>query len=130
MACTGGDHVNRDAPGRAGWSCLPSVAKTAPTGPHWVYEITHDGYRLLVRKQADRCVSIRADSTKRFLRIADAVRRLKVTSIMIDGEGIICRPDGSLTSTCCIRKEHNATGTLCAFDPLEHDGDDVRLRPQ
>lgn len=30
--------------------CLPTVAPRAPIGPGWVYEIKHDGYRLMVRK--------------------------------------------------------------------------------
>jgi bifunctional non-homologous end joining protein LigD len=29
--------------------CIPAVAKAPPTGPAWVHEIKHDGYRLRVR---------------------------------------------------------------------------------
>jgi bifunctional non-homologous end joining protein LigD len=31
--------------------CLPSAAK-APSGPDWVHEIKHDGFRILARKDA------------------------------------------------------------------------------
>jgi ATP-dependent DNA ligase len=30
--------------------CLPSPADRPPTGPEWVHEIKHDGYRLMVRR--------------------------------------------------------------------------------
>jgi hypothetical protein len=34
--------------------CLPTISRTVPTGPQWVYEIKHDGFRFLAvrhRKQ-------------------------------------------------------------------------------
>jgi bifunctional non-homologous end joining protein LigD len=34
--------------------CLPTAAKRPPAGPQWVYEIKHDGYRLIVRKTGER----------------------------------------------------------------------------
>jgi bifunctional non-homologous end joining protein LigD len=30
--------------------CLPSSAERPPTGPDWVHEIKHDGYRLMARR--------------------------------------------------------------------------------
>jgi ATP-dependent DNA ligase len=30
--------------------CIPTLAAEPPTGPDWVYEINHDGYRLIVRR--------------------------------------------------------------------------------
>jgi ATP-dependent DNA ligase len=32
--------------------CLPTRAAVAPSGPQWVHEIKHDGYRLMVRRTA------------------------------------------------------------------------------
>jgi bifunctional non-homologous end joining protein LigD len=29
--------------------CIPSRAPKPPSGPDWVHEIKHDGYRLIVR---------------------------------------------------------------------------------
>jgi bifunctional non-homologous end joining protein LigD len=29
--------------------CLPSPGEQPPTGPDWVHEIKHDGYRLMAR---------------------------------------------------------------------------------
>jgi hypothetical protein len=30
--------------------CLPSSAEHPPSGPGWIHEIKHDGYRLMVRR--------------------------------------------------------------------------------
>jgi ATP-dependent DNA ligase len=32
--------------------CLPSPAERPPSGPGWVHEIKHDGFRLMVRRDA------------------------------------------------------------------------------
>ena len=32
--------------------CLPSPGERPPTGPGWVHEIKHDGYRLMARRDA------------------------------------------------------------------------------
>ena len=34
--------------------CLPSKAAQPPSGPLWVHEIKHDGYRLTVRRDGSR----------------------------------------------------------------------------
>src|SRR5579859_6741625 len=112
--------------------CLPPSTNEAPSGPDWVYEIKHDGYRLMVRKQDDRVrIYTRrgADWTKRFPRVVEAVRKLKVSSILLDGEGVIRRPDGLADFDLLHSKENNEQVTLCAFDLLEHDGNHVQLRP-
>jgi bifunctional non-homologous end joining protein LigD len=38
------------APPRTIEPCLPSPADRPPTGPEWVHEIKHDGYRLMARR--------------------------------------------------------------------------------
>jgi bifunctional non-homologous end joining protein LigD len=30
--------------------CLPSPAERPPTGPGWIHEIKHEGYRLMTRR--------------------------------------------------------------------------------
>ena len=32
--------------------CLPSPAKAPPSGPDWLHEIKHDGFRILARRDA------------------------------------------------------------------------------
>src|SRR5262245_16004799 len=34
--------------------CLPTLARTVPTGPQWVHEIKHDGFRFICRRDGDR----------------------------------------------------------------------------
>src|SRR5213076_2448271 len=32
--------------------CLPSPAKVPPSGPDWLHEIKHDGFRILARRDS------------------------------------------------------------------------------
>ena len=32
--------------------CLPSPAKASPSGPGWLHEIKHDGFRILARRDS------------------------------------------------------------------------------
>jgi bifunctional non-homologous end joining protein LigD len=34
--------------------CIPTRALKPPTGPDWVHEIKHDGYRLMVQRDGAR----------------------------------------------------------------------------
>jgi hypothetical protein len=34
-------------------ACLPRKAKEPPSGPGWIHEIKHDGFRILARKDGD-----------------------------------------------------------------------------
>jgi hypothetical protein len=80
---------------------LPTISRTVPTGAGWAYEIKHDGFRFICRRDGDRVrmFSRRGhDWTDRVPRIADALTALKVTSITIDGEGVAVR--GSTLAYC------------------------------
>src|SRR5690242_10177149 len=77
--------------------CLPTLAHKVPLGPEWVYEVKHDGYRLMVRK-ADGKVRIYtrngADWTHRFPAIATAAAKTKARSFLLDGEGVVVGRSG------------------------------------
>jgi bifunctional non-homologous end joining protein LigD len=112
--------------------CLPSPAKLPPSGPGWIHEIKHDGFRILARKDA---VSVRLITragngfSSRFPFIAIAVRELPVRSCLIDGEAIVCDEDG-LAVFDLIRRHGTVTNAEhCAFDLLELDGRDLRREP-
>src|SRR5215469_16314698 len=100
--------------------CLPSPAKVPPSGPGWLHEIKHDGFRILARHNAAGIRLItRAgnDFSYRFPSIATAVAKLP--------EAIVCDENG-LAVFDLIR--HHGTGdqaVLCAFDLLE----DLRWTP-
>ena len=35
-------------------SCLPTLGHAVPTGSQWAYEIKHDGFRFICRRDGDR----------------------------------------------------------------------------
>jgi bifunctional non-homologous end joining protein LigD len=112
--------------------CLPTIAKQPPTGPDWVYELKHDGYRLLVRRQdTDVRVYSRngANFTERFPRIVEAVRKLRVKSVLLDGEGIVYNGKGMPDFRLLHGKQNDEAAQLIAFDLLQLDGDDLRSSP-
>ena len=56
--------------------CLPTHGRSVPTGPQWAYEIKHDGYRFICRRDGERVrvFSRRGnDHTDRAPAIADAL---------------------------------------------------------
>src|SRR5262245_49664270 len=112
--------------------CLPTLAQTVPAGPQWAYEIKHDGFRFICRRDGDRVrvFSRRGnDFTDRVPRIAGALAKLRVKSATIDGEGVVCRPDG-VTDFDRLRAAVGRLGSrdafLYALDVLEIDGEDLR----
>ena len=102
-----------------------------PAGPQWAYEIKHDGLRFICRREGDRVrvFSRRGhDWTDRVPSIAAALQKLRVKSITIDGEGVVCGPDGvsdfDLLGAAVSRKGSRAA-FLYAFDLRELDGVDL-----
>ena len=94
-----------------------------------MYELKHDGYRLLIRKTG---VDIRiysrrgADFTKRFPRLVEAARRLRATSAVLDGQGIVYDQHGMPDFDLIHSKEYDREVSLVAFDLLELDSEDLR----
>ena len=73
--------------------CRPTKAAQPPSGPLWVHEIKHDGYRLMVRRDGSRvrCFTRNGhDWADRFPAIIYAAQHLKAQSFLIDGEAVIC----------------------------------------
>jgi ATP-dependent DNA ligase len=112
--------------------CLPSRAERPPSGPKWLHEIKHDGFRILAQRNANgvRLYTRNGyDFADRFPQIVEAVSKLKVRSCFIDGEAIVV--DGRGLSAFDLlrswRLDHAAV--LCAFDLIELDGKDLRRVP-
>jgi bifunctional non-homologous end joining protein LigD len=112
--------------------CLPTLGHTVPTGPHWAYEIKHDGFRFICRREGDRVrvFSRRGnDYTDRVPTIAKALAALLVKSVTLDGEGVVCREDG-VSDFDRLRTAVGRMGSrdafLYAFDLLEINGTDLR----
>jgi bifunctional non-homologous end joining protein LigD len=112
--------------------CLPSPADSPPTGPDWVHEIKHDGYRLMARRDS---VGIRLltrnghDWADRYPAIVEAVNRLKTRSCLIDVEAVACDENGLAVFERLRYQRDDRSVFLFAFDLLELNGQDLRREP-
>jgi ATP dependent DNA ligase-like protein len=112
--------------------CLPSSAERPPSGPGWIHEIKHDGYRLMARRDP---IGIRLltrnghDWALRYPLIVEAVDRLKVRSCLIDGEAVACDDNGIASFDLIRHHRANDSVFLYAFDLIELNGDDLRRDP-
>jgi bifunctional non-homologous end joining protein LigD len=112
--------------------CIPTRAPKPPTGPGWVHEIKHDGYRLQVRREGDtvRLFTRRGyDWTGRYPSIAVTATLLRARSFTLDGEAVVCGPDGVAIFEALHRRGTVTEAMLYAFDVLELDGEDLRAMP-
>jgi bifunctional non-homologous end joining protein LigD len=112
--------------------CIPSLAAKPPSGPDWVHEIKHDGYRLIVRREsaAVRLSTRRGyDWTERYPAIAAAAVKLRARSFTIDGEAVVTGPDGIAAFEGLHRRRRATDAMLYAFDLLELNGKDIRSLP-
>ena len=89
--------------------CLPSSAKAPPSGPGWIHEIKHDGFRIMARRDSAgvRLISRHGNVfTARFPLVVAAVTAVPAHSFLIDGEAIATNDDGlavcSILSAGCV----------------------------
>jgi ATP-dependent DNA ligase len=113
--------------------CIPTKADKPPSGPGWVHETKHDGYRLIARRDG---AGIRLltrnghDFSERYPAVVAAVNRLRCRSCVIDGEVAICNEHGlAIFERLQIgpRVKHDAV--LLAFDLIELNGQDLKREP-
>jgi bifunctional non-homologous end joining protein LigD len=86
--------------------CLPTKARTLPSGGLWLHEIKHDGFRIIARKTGGR-----------------------VRSCIIDGEAVVCDDNGVASFDRIRHRRHDGDAFLYAFDLIELNGDDMRRDP-
>jgi bifunctional non-homologous end joining protein LigD len=108
--------------------CLPTGARSAPSGPLWVHEIKFDGYRFICRREGERVRVFSRhgrDWTDRVPLIAEALLALRAKSVTLDGEGVVCDElgvsDFERLRSALARRGSRVT-LLYAFDLLELDG--------
>jgi ATP-dependent DNA ligase len=112
--------------------CLPRPAKQPPAGPDWIHEIKHDGFRIVAYRDGTgvRLITRNGfDFAKRFPLVAAAITALPARSCVIDGEAIACDESGLAVFDLIRYRRQDHAVTLCAFDLLELDGEDLRRRP-
>ena len=74
--------------------CLPRPAKEPPSGPGWIHEIKHDGFRIMGQRRGyQRRPALHAEwirfSPRAMVGLSHAVESLSVRSCFIDGEAIV-----------------------------------------
>ena len=110
--------------------CIPTIETAVPTGEGWFHEIKHDGFRLMVRKEG-AAVSIITrggyDFTQRYPLIVASAKAL-TGSFIIDGEGVVCRPDGVADFALMQSRQHDTACFLYAFDLVALGSKDLRDR--
>jgi bifunctional non-homologous end joining protein LigD len=112
--------------------CSPTRATQPPSGPDWVHEIKHDGYRMMVRREGAtvRLFTRRGyDWTDRYPAIAAAAAKLRARSFTLDGEAVVCGADGVAMFDAIHRRGTVSEAILQAFDLLELNGEDHRPFP-
>ena len=64
--------------------CPATAGKQVPSGPDWIHEVKHDGYRMLVIRENDRVRLLSrngSDWTKRYPCIAEAARKIRSSGL-------------------------------------------------
>ena len=103
----------------------PNSRRQAADRAHWAHEIKHDGFRLQVRREGDsvRLFTRRGfDWTARYPGIVATAMQLRASSFTLDGEAVVCGPDGIAIFDALHRHGTVSEATLYAFDLLELDG--------
>jgi ATP dependent DNA ligase domain len=98
--------------------CQPTVAKQPPTGPGWVHELKHDGYRLQihVRDSRVRLFTMNgADWSKRYPRIVEEAARIKGSAVM-DAEVVCLVKKGVPDFDMLHSRNADHLAVACAFD--------------
>ena len=104
--------------------CRPTVADRPPTGPGWVHELKHDGYRLQVHVHDGRVrlyTMNGADWSKRYPRIVEEAARIKGHAI-IDAEVVCLDSKGVARFDLLHNRSNDGAALALGFDLLALDG--------
>ena len=110
---------------------LPFEADTVPSGPDWLHEIKHDGYRMMVIREQKTVRLItkgRLDLSKHFPWIVESALKLH-QQFIIDGEAVVLGVDGKSDFAALHSRGHDQEAQFYAFDMLACGGDDHRKLP-
>src|SRR3954447_17617457 len=112
--------------------CLATAGKQVPSGPDWIHEVKHDGYRMLVIRENERVRLVSGngtDWTTRYPWIAEAALKNRQKHFVIDGEAVILGLDGISDFNALHSRKHDAEVQLYACDILALGGEDLRPLP-
>lgn len=106
-----------------------------PTEGDWIYEVKWDGYRALALKHEEsvRLLSLKERNlTGDFPTVADAMRELRATSALLDGEIVAVDAQGRPSFQVLQNRKTLGRGwtvVYYAFDLLNIDGQDLLATP-
>jgi len=102
-------------------ACRPTLAANVPTGDGWLHELKHDGFRIIAHKDGERVHLWSRNGRDRsgdFVAIADAVRALPASRIVLDGEAVAHCLEGLPHFNRLLSGDGQASACLYAFDLL------------
>jgi bifunctional non-homologous end joining protein LigD len=105
---------------------------TVRAGKHWLHEVKHDGYRLIVFDDGKRVRFFTRnghDRSDRYPLITEAALRNRNASFVLDGEAVLLGVDGISDFNGLHSRKHDDEVQFSAFDILVSDGDDLRKFP-
>ena len=111
---------------------LATLVKRAPDGDDWLHEIKFDGYRIAARvdRGAVALLSRRGnDWASHFPAVRDAIAKLRVRRLLMDGEVAAVLPDGRTSFQGLQNVGRGAELAYFVFDLLHLDGADVARLP-
>ena len=134
----GGEKAPR-APKAPKWAFVePALAtrvEKPPAGKGWIHEIKYDGYRIQAAVSGE---SVRLhtrnglDWTGKFQPIADALARLNLKDVLLDGEAAVAQPNGRTDFSSLQKSLEHAVAkgvSYFVFDLLAEGGKDLRKLP-
>ncbi len=114
---------------------LAVLSTAPPAGDQWVHEIKYDGYRILAHIRANSVELYSRNGkiwTHRFSAVAEALKKLKVDSAILDGEMVVLDKEGRSdfqALQAVLKDKVTAEPIYYVFDLLYHDGNDLREQP-
>ena len=112
--------------------CIPTQSDRPPSGPGWLHEIKHDGFRLIARRDGAACDCSPATATTgaTAIRPSRAPSAGSCRSCVIDGEVVICDEHGrAIFERLQEGPRVKPEATMFAFDLIELDGQNLRREP-
>lgn len=111
--------------------CLATLYSDVAQGDQWIHEIKFDGYRLQAHIDGDEVRLLTRtglDWTERFASVAKALKALKLTSAILDGE-VVVEDDAGASSFVelvdALKAGRSADMLYYVFDALYLQGQDV-----
>ncbi|MGX1151468.1 bifunctional non-homologous end joining protein LigD [Bradyrhizobium ottawaense] len=111
---------------------IPVKGDKVPSGPDWLHEIKHDGYRMKLLRENDRVRLYTKggfDWTKRYPWIVESALKIRTQQFVLDGEAVVLNVDGMSDFDALHSRKHDHEVQFYAFDILSGDGDDYRRLP-